>query len=388
MEEKKQRILIVHNYYQIPGGEDTVVENEKKLLEIHGHDVTLYTRNNLELNTISIWKKALLPFIMIYNPRTAIDIKKIIKEKHIDIIHVHNTLNLISLAVYYVAIANKVPVLQTIHNFRMLCPGGTFYRDGHICEDCVKYGFGCAIKHKCYRGSKLQTFICVVNSKLHRMTGIYGKINYICFTDFNKKKLLQLDKINSEQIFIKPNFTYNPEKVEEKGECYLFIGRLEEIKGINLLLSAFEILSNIEIHIVGSGKERYEEIYKKCRNIVFLGQLSRKDIGKEYRKAKALIVTSQIYETFGMTIIEAFSYGVPVIVGNIGNVGALVEENITGFHYQYNNCKALVKTILKFEKNDTSMMRKNAFAKFNEYYTAECNYNMLMDIYKKIEMLS
>ena len=181
MEEKKQKILIVHNYYQIPGGEDTVVANEKKMLEDLGHKVIFYSRNNSEIKEMSKIQKLKLPFTTIFNPKTYKDIKKLIKEENIDIVHVHNTLNLISPSVYYAALNCKVPVVQTIHNFRLLCPGATFYRDGHIWEDCGKYGLKCAVKHGCYRESKAQTLICVISTVVHRFTGIYGKINYtIC----------------------------------------------------------------------------------------------------------------------------------------------------------------------------------------------------------------
>ena len=123
---KKQNILIVHNYYQIPGGEDTVVANEKKMLEKHGHKVILYSRNNAELKQMSKFQKAFLPITTVFNPRTYRDIKKLIRDEKIEIVHVHNTLNLMSPAVYYAARRMKVPVVQTIHNFRLLCPGATF----------------------------------------------------------------------------------------------------------------------------------------------------------------------------------------------------------------------------------------------------------------------
>ena len=193
--DHKQKILLVHNYYQIPGGEDTVVSNEKKLLEDNGHEVILYTRHNNELKNLNKLQKLALPFTTIFNPRTYREIKRIIREERIEIVHIHNTLNLISPAVYYAAVKMKTPVVQTIHNFRFLCPGATFYRDGHICEDCVSKGLKCAIKHNCYRNSKAQTFICIVNTWIHRRTGILKKINYIVLTSFNKEKIMQLKQI-------------------------------------------------------------------------------------------------------------------------------------------------------------------------------------------------
>ena len=153
--------------------------------------------------------------------------------------HVHNTLNLISPSVYYAALNLSVPVVQTVHNFRLLCPGATFYRDGHICEDCVEKGLWCAIKHNCYRNSKWQTLACVINTRFHRMIGIYGKINYICLTDFNREKLLKLGQIKADKVFVKPNFVESTQPFipgEKRKNQFVFSGRLDKLKGIDLLL--------------------------------------------------------------------------------------------------------------------------------------------------------
>ena len=224
---KKQNILLVHNYYQIPGGEDTVVANEKKMLEDHGHRVVQYSRNNSELKQMSKLQKLALPFTTVFSLRTFKETKRLIRDEHIDIVHVHNTLNLISPSIYYAARVMKVPVVQTIHNFRLLCPGATFYRNEKICEECITKGLRCALKHSCYRGSKLQTLACVINTKIHRITGIYRKINYICLTKFNKEKLLQLNItgkrqiIDTTKVIIKPSFTFDMSAkiIEGKREC-------------------------------------------------------------------------------------------------------------------------------------------------------------------------
>ena len=162
MNKGNYRILVVHNYYKIPGGEDTVVQNEMKMLEDAGHYVMLYARHNSELEQMSKIGKLCLPLTTIFSVRTYRDIKKIIRENKIDVVHVHNTLNLISPAVYYAALRCKVPVIQTIHNFRLLCPAATCYRDGKICEDCIEKNLGCAVKHSCYRNSKIETLACVM----------------------------------------------------------------------------------------------------------------------------------------------------------------------------------------------------------------------------------
>lgn len=392
---KKKNILIVHNYYQIPGGEDTVVENEKKMLEKRGHKVVFYSRNNSELEQTSIFHKLSLPFTTVFNVRTYFDIKRIIKKYKIEIVHVHNTLTLISPAVYYAALSMNIPVVQTIHNFRLLCPGATLYREGHICEECIDFNLKCAVKHNCYRNNKLQTLACVINTYFHRMTGIYRKINYICLTEFNKEKLLRLNKpskkklVNPDKVYIKPNFTY--QGVAHKGnDYYLFIGRIEDIKGIKIVIDAFSKLPQYQLKIAGTGTklEYYKKYAEKLENVEFLGFIdSRESLNKAISKACALIVSSQWYETFGMVIIEAYSNHVPVISGDIGNIGILVEDGVTGYKFKYNSVENLINTIKKFENNlNSETLSNNAFDKYENDFSEEKNYKMLLDIYNSLKI--
>lgn len=386
---QKIKILQVHNYYQIPGGEDTVVNNEKKLLEDNGHTVIQYTRHNNELNEFPKYKKLLLPFLAIFNPKTYFDIKMIVKKESIDVIHVHNPLTLISPAVFYAAVSCGVPVVQTIHNFRMICPGATFYRDGNICEECVEKGLKCAMKHKCYRGSFWQTLLCVLNTKIHRLTGIYKKVNFICLTEFNQKKLLLLNKgnkkiIDESKVYIKPNFTFESKiKRKKGGDFYLFIGRVEQIKGIDLLLKAFSLIPNKKLKLAGTGIDL--DFYKKLAtpNIEFLGFLNREVLAEQISLSKAVIVSSQCYETFGMIIVEAYSACCPVIVGDIGNITSLVEDGETGIKFSYNEATSLVKAIQRFE--ESASMEENGFKKFQEEFSPEANYKKLNEIYESIK---
>ena len=386
---KKRNILIVHNYYQIPGGEDTVVENEKKMLEDHGHRVVLYTRNNAELNDMSKLKKMVLPITTIFNPRTYQEIKKIIKKENIEIVHVHNTLNLISPSVYYAAYVMNVPVVQTMHNFRLLCPGATFYRDNMICKECVYKGLICAIKHRCYRKSVIQTLACVINTVIHRWTNIYSKINFICLTEFNKEQLLLLNLkkqvVDPNKIYIKPNFTYTGIQHKEN-KYYLFIGRIEKIKGIDILIEAFKSMPQLQLKIVGTGNElsNYKRETKKYKNIEFLGYLNRDEINKSISMAKAVVVTSQWYETFGMIIIEAYANSVPVIVGDIGNIGTLVDEKITGLKFKYNSYESLKKAIIMFENSDAISWGTNALKKYMNEFSVEINEEKMESIYEDV----
>lgn len=393
--KEKPTILIVHNHYQLAGGEDTVVSNEKRMLEEHGHKVVLYTRSNNEIKNMNIFQKLLLPFITIYNPRTSKDIKRIIKQENIDIVHVHNTLSLVSPSVYYSALKMHKPVVQTIHNFRLLCPGATFYRDNHICEDCVTKGLRCSLKHKCYRNSFIQTLICVINTKIHRATGIYSKINYICLTEFNKNKLLQLKQIKPEQVFVKPNFTYvcNDKAEKIQADYYVYVGRLEENKGIKVLL---ETWNDLPYKLVICGTGTLEEWCKQYidehqLNVEMKGFLSKNQVKDIIASSKALVMPSLLYEGFPMTILEAFSLNTPVICSNIGNTGDIVIEDKTGFKFETRNSKDLKNAISKFELLDDKKIdeiRENIKEEFLHKYSIESNDKILEDIYIYIYILN
>lgn len=389
MNERKYRILQVHNYYQIPGGEDTVVANEKKLLEDHGHTVIQYTRKNSELKKFSKFRKLLLPFMTIFNPKTYKDIEKIIKEEHINIVHVHNTLSLISPAVYYAALKCKVPVVQTVHNFRLLCPGATFYRNGHICEDCVKHGLGCAIKYGCYRGSKAQTLVCVISTWFHRFTGIYRKINYICLTDFNKEKVLLLKQIEPERVFVKPNFVDVGDADiiphEQRENQFIFAGRLDKLKGIDILLEAWKLfgIEAPKLLICGTGpmEDWCKDYLKKNKlsSVEMRGFVPNIEAKKIIANSKALILPTQWYEGFPMTIVEAYSVGTPVIGSDIGNVGSLIEESTTGLKFNNWDSKSLFNAVNTLDQKLLDVCEIRAF--YDKHYSSNVNYNMLIKIY-------
>lgn len=390
--EKKQNILIVHNYYQIPGGEDTVVANEKKMLEDHGHKVILYSRNNSELKSMTKLQKLMLPVTTVFNPRTYKDIKRLIKTEQIDIVHVHNTLSLISPAVYYAARAMKVPVVQTVHNFRLLCPGATFYRDGHICEDCVSKGLMCAVKNSCYRNSKLQTLACVISTKIHRMTGIYGKINYICLTEFNKEKLLQLKQVKPDRVFVKPNFVeVSRDEIipyEKREDQFIFAGRLDKLKGVDILFEAWKQMGADAPKLIVCGIGPMEEW---CRaflkdnpycNIEMRGFIPNKEARKLIANSKALILPTQWYEGFPMTIVEAHSVGTPVIGSDLGNVGSLIQEGVCGIKFNSKESKSLIDALTKTRQNLLDECEIRRF--YNQHYSLNANYSILVKIYESI----
>ena len=379
-----QRVLIVHNHYRIPGGEDTVAESEAKLLREHGHEVFLYERSNDEA-----CGKLTMALESIFSIRSYREIRALIRRERIDIVHVHNTLHRISMAVYYAAKAEGVPVVQTMHNFRLLCPAGTFFRDGRVCEDCTGLK-GCpALKHRCYRGSLLQTAVIVLSNAIHKRTGILKDVNFICLTEFNRDKLLLLNRkkriIDPDRIFIKANYTEQA-KPGETGDYYLVLGRIERLKGSALIAKAFAE-NGKRVVFAGDGEQRKSlEQYISRRGIDTMecpGQLPHEEAMKLLSGAKALIVAPQWYETFGLGVIEAFSRGVPVIAADFGNPGSLVTDGENGVLFK-NSVQGLCEAVERFESLDRSRLSENALREYEEKYSPEVNYRRLKEIYDSL----
>lgn len=387
---KKQKVLIVHNYYQVPGGEDTVVENEKNMLLENRHEVVLYTRHNDEIKSRGILGKLMLPFETIFSFKTYIEVKRIIKKEYIDIVHVHNTLPLISAAVYYAARDCKIPVVQTVHNFRLLCPGATFTKNNKICEECVKKSLIYSIKNKCYRGSLIQSMLSAFTLWFHRLIGTYNKVDgYIALTQFNKNKLISL--VNEDKIFIKPNFVKKDKDVfiENRKDYFLFLGRIDELKGIRLLVRAWKEIDNSKLVVVGKGplENEVNQYIKdnKIKNVELLGFKKKDEVMNLISNARALIVPSKWYEGFPMTIVESLSMGVPIIASDIGNLSTIINDGENGLLFKYDDEYSLIEKINKF-KEDSKLIEKlsnGAISTFNSKYNSEENYKILINIYMK-----
>lgn len=391
---KKERVLVVHNYYQIPGGEDVVVNNESEMLRKNGHEVFKYVRHNNELKGISKLKMTKLLVDTLFSCKTYFDIRKVIKEKKIDIIHVHNTLPLISPSVYYAAWSMKKPVIQTMHNFRMVCPKGTFTRNGKVCEACLSKGLKQSLKYRCYQGTLTSTLPLYIMLKIHRFIGTYQKVNgYIALTDFSKKKLSTLVK-DSNKIFVKPNFVngkFSPKIQEKKEDYFVFIGRLEEIKGTDFLVEAWREINRKKLYIIGDGpdREKIEDFIKrnKINNVKMLGFLDKEKAMQLISKSIAVIIPSQCYEGFPMTIVESFSNSVPVIAGNIGNLKTIIKDRDNGFLFKYDNQEDLIRVVNFVIDNPelTERIGQKGFEEFVDKYNEIENYKYLKNIYNKVQ---
>jgi len=384
--EKKQTILLVHNFYQIGGGEHTVYENEKRLLEKNGHRVYTYTRDNHELNT-SLQKKLLLPFTTVFSYKTYREIKKLIYGRGIDIVHCHNTFPLISPSVYYAARKCHIPVIQTIHNFRFLCPCGTFYHNGKICEDCVKYGLHCGVQNSCYRNSKLETAVVANMLWVHRKLKTYKKIHYIFLTEFNRRKFESLLGKQADEEF-KPNFEFIDIQPVPYAQVdhnkFVFVGRLDENKGIEFLLRVWGKCKGKQLVIFGTGRleKQVQKAALETPNIIFKGFQNHESVLKELRTAEAMIFPSECYEGFPMALIESFAVGTPVICTDLGNPTDIVRSARAGYCFRRGDEKDFCNKLHLVCGSPT--LHKAARSAYEKCYTPECNYQILKQIYDKV----
>ena len=386
------RILIVHNHYLHPGGEDEVVASEIKMLQEKGHEVIFYERTNHEIKALSfLGKIRFYLFEALWSKKTYKDISRIIKDSKPDIIHIHNTFLVLSPSVYQACHDSHVPVVQTLHNYRFLCPAGVFYRKNEVCEKCLEKGRGPSVINRCWKGSFLSSVLmCRIINKMYRKAIFQRMINrYIALSDFSRKKFMA-EGFNPRTISVKPSFLENDPGVSPStGDYALYIGALRDYKGIQKLVQSWlDERISYPLKIVGDGPLRDGLAKKSARakNIQYLGFKDFNDVITLIKGARFLIVPSLCYETFGRVIVEAYACGVPVLVNRIGALQELVRESETGLLYDADNQKDLVHKVKFFVENNEIFegMKVNARAEYEKKYTLDNNYQNLMSIYNEV----
>jgi glycosyltransferase involved in cell wall biosynthesis len=382
------KVLSVHNHYQQFGGEDKVFANETELLEAHGNQVVRFTISNdqaSDLGPIDLAKAT------IWNEDIYQELRSVIQKERPQVAHFYNTFLLISPAAYHAAKAEGVPVVQSLQNYRLLCPNkGLLFRENKICEECVgKFFPWPGVVHGCYRGSRPQTAVIVAMLTLHRTLKTYqNKIDlFIPTIDFVAEKHVE-GGFPPEKMMVKPNFLDpDPGVGAGQGDYVLYVGRLTEEKGIFTLLKAWETLGqHIPLEIIGSGPltEYTEQVANRNPGVEYLGFKPMQEIFELMGQARALICPSEWYEPFGLVVIEAYAKGTPVIAGNQGSLRTLVEHQRTGLHFAPGYADKLVKEVewMLAHAYEWQQMRKAARAEFEQKYTAERNYQRLIHIYQ------
>ena len=388
------KILICHNYYQNKGGEARVALEEKELLESKKHRVILFGKDNQEIDNYTFIQKTRLSYETVFSRSTYKKVIEIVREEKPDIAHIHNVFPLISPSVYYALKKMNVPVVQTVHNYRFLCPNGLFLNnEGKICEKCKEGNFFNAVVGKCYRDSYLQT--CVMAATLylhHKLRTFTNKIDvFIAPSNFLRKKLIE-GAMPEKKILVKPHFVeYREIKPSYEFDNYaVYMGRLSHEKGLFTLLRAWKKIPDVTLMIMGDGAIRNKlenfVIQKEITNIEFLGFVGGSEKFEILKKAMFMIFPSELYESFGHTIIESFACGTPVIASRIGAVTELIKEGRNGLLFEPGNIGDLRKKILYLIENPklTIPMRHYARKITEEKYSSEVGYKNLMQIYNKL----
>jgi len=375
------RILVAHCRYQQRGGEDAVADAEVELLERNGHAVQRLTRDNREIET---GNRAGLAMQALWSRRTERDIERLLGSFRPHVVHVHNTFPLLSPSLYWAATRMGVPVVQTLHNFRLMCAQAMLLKDGAVCERCVGRIPWRGVLGKCYRDSTMQSAALVSGLALHRLLGTYrDKVTrYIALNEFCRRKFIE-GGLPPQRILVKANFVDVPYRREEGEERRggLFVGRLSPEKGVAVLADALSQIPGGAVDVIGTGPEQAR--LERQPGLCLLGWLEPRAIYAHMRRAAYLVMPSIWYENFPRTLVEAFACGLPVIASRLGAMAELIEDGRTGILFEPGSATDLAKCLVWAETHPAEMRRmgENARDEYEKKYTPAKNYRQLIDIY-------
>ncbi|MEW6098329.1 MAG: glycosyltransferase family 4 protein [Pseudomonadota bacterium] len=378
----RPRVLIAHNSYQQRGGEDAVVEAEAELLRSRGHAVRLLVAHN---DVIVGMPRSRLAARTLWSSQTVRDFRQALVEFRPDILHVHNTFPLISPSIYWAAARARVPVVQTLHNFRLLCPQAMLLREGRICEDCVGRLPWRGVVRRCYRGSAAQSGVLAGMISLHRALGTWGsKVDrYIALNEFCRRKFIE-GGLPAQRIVVKPNFVDFPAPEDGAREGVLFVGRLAEEKGLSTLCAAARLAPDVAVRVAGTGPQA--GLLQGIPSVTSLGALSAAEVREAMCGAQALVMPSLWYENFPRTLVEAFACALPVIASRIGALAELVEDGVTGLLFEPGNAADLAAKMKWAAAHPDALMRmgQEARRRYLREFSPEVNYRRLTEIYAQV----
>lgn len=390
--DTNMKLAIVHNTYQQPGGEDVAVMEETRLLQNHGHTVISYRRSNREMDGMSKSRQLLMVKNIVQSDESRRQIREVLRREKPDLVHVHNTFMMISPSVFEACREEGIAVLQTLHNFRLLCPRATFSRNGRVCEECLGDGLWSGVRHACYRNSHVMTAAMAFMLKFHRVRQTWTEsVNgYVALTEFARRKFIQ-GGLPPDKIHVKPNFVGTDPGVKKGvGKYALFAGRLSPEKGVDILLAAWaDRRISLPLVIVGEGplREKLESdvAARGLSNVTLRGWLPREQTLLAMKDAAFLLMPSVWYEGFPMTIVEAFACGTPVICSRLGGMQEIVKDQYTGLHFTPGDSADLAAKVQSAcgQPGFVEEMGRAARAEYQDLYTAEKNYSQLMQVYKQ-----
>jgi glycosyltransferase involved in cell wall biosynthesis len=387
------QILVVHNRYKIRSGEDSVFFKEVKLLEENGHQVLTWTVDNRELDASSLLQKIKLAINTTWSWSAYHTMQEKIREHSPEIVHVHNFMPLLSPSIFYACQSMRVPVIQTLHNYRLGCPLSYYSREGKICELCRERSLLESIRLKCYHNSRLETASIAIMLQVHRwlLTWQRAVDGFIVLSDFQHHKMKELG-IPEKKMYLKPNFVERAEittQPYEFGSYYLYVGRLTEEKGIHLLLESYQLSkSKYSLIIVGDGELKDVVISATRDNpmIQYIGTQTPLEVKQWMSNAIALLFPSLWYECLPMTILEAYCCSLPVVSTDVGVMPDMVKSHKTGLIVSPPLPTAMAEAISWVEANAQNWinLKKNLLKEFNQFYFADANYKQMMNIYQTV----
>lgn len=385
------KVLIIHNEYRYPGGEEVVVAQERVLLERAGHEVITYRRTNWETDSeVGLRQLGLIKKI-VWAKDSRGEVVRLLERENPQLVHIHNTFMVISPSVYSACREFGVPVVQTLHNFRLFCPAAFYFREGKVCEDCREHSLWRGVWHACYRDSRSTTAAVALMLKYHHLSNTYNQSveAYIALTGFARARFIAAG-LPAEKLTVKPNFmSPDPGMPTASRDYAMFAGRLSPEKGVATLLSAWaKLRTRVPLVIAGDGPEleglQAQAAQLGLADVKFAGRLSREQTLATMKGARFLLFPSLWYENFPMTIVESFACGTPVIASRLGAMEEIVEDGRVGLNFTLGEPEDLAAKVdwAWNHPNECRRMSEEARREYETRYTAERNYGMLMEIYE------
>lgn len=381
--ERPLRCLLVHNHYQQPGGEDQIYEAEAAVLAAGGHEVERYTVHNDALTDMGRWNAARATF---WNGDVYRAVADLCRRVRPDVVHFHNTFPLASPAAYYAAGRSGAAVVQTLHNFRLVCPSALLFRDERPCEECVGRRVAWpAVRHRCYRGSATATAATTAMLASHRAAGTWRTRvhRYIALTEFARAVFVR-GGLPADRIAVKPNFLPTDPGVGGDRQPYaLFVGRLSPEKGLDLLLEAWSLLeSGTPLRIVGDGPlDHLRDVAPP--NVIWEGRQPKERVLAMMREAALLVFPSKCYEGFPVVLAEALASGLPVVATDVGAAAEIVAPGRTGVRVPPGDPGAFARAVDQIVSRPDVLRRLGAGARdeYESRYSPEHGLRALLAVY-------
>lgn len=389
------KVLLAHNFYgsAAPSGENQVVDIERTLLESRGHEVMAFSRHSDQIRSQGIWGAIKGAAATPWNPWSAQAIRQAVASFRPDVVHVHNTFPLISPSIFHALAGTGVARVLTLHNYRLFCPAAIPMRAGRVCTDCLDTRSVLpALQHGCYRNSRLATVPLALNVALHRGLGTWTKQvdAFIALSDFQRQRMVA-GGLPSERVFVKPNFyPGNPAVVQwaQRKPYVVFAGRLTAEKGVAALVRAWQLwgADAPELRVLGDGDLR-AELTDLARGLPvrFMGQVSALAAQQQIAEAGLLVLPSECFEGFPMVVREAFAFGTPVAVSDIGPLPSIVQHGESGVVFEAGNPASLLREIRGAwtAPGVLPALGNGARAAFEAHYTEKSNYQTMIRIYQR-----